>query len=277
MLDDVLVLAAQRAQLGELLGDAGERDVEDRAHARRQRADLDLRRGADDVALGGNELSRQRMLERRQAASRQQRVVAVDLGDAAPSAPTRRTPAPAGCRASCASRAHLALDLGVDLASALSSSHRPSILFRTTMRPPCVAASSPASAAFQTSRSVFVTPASAARMNSTACAFGSRLSVSSGSVPIAFKPGRVEDDQPLLQQRMREIDDRVTPARNVDAALVAALERAPAMSSSSSTKSPYLRAQGDRHALDLRHARERFAPSGPPTTRSSGNVTHSSA
>ena len=36
---------------------------------------------------------------------------------------------------------------------------------------------------------------------------------------------RVEDDQPLLQQRMREVDDRVAPARDVDAALVAVLER----------------------------------------------------
>ena len=73
--------------------------------------------------------------------------------------------------------------------SVFRSSHRPSILLRMTMRPALVAGSSPARCWFHTSRSVLVTPASAARMNSSACALGSRLSVSSGSVPIAFRPG----------------------------------------------------------------------------------------
>ena len=74
-------------------------------------------------------------------------------------------------------------------AALFSSSQRPSILFRMTIRPRRVAASSPARCRRHTSRSVFVTPASAARMNSTACACGSSDSVSSGSVPIAFSPG----------------------------------------------------------------------------------------
>ena len=69
------------------------------------------------------------------------------------------------------------------------SSHSPSILLRITRRPARVASSVPARCSFQTSRSVFVTPVSAARMKSTACADGSSDSVSSGSVPIALSPG----------------------------------------------------------------------------------------
>jgi hypothetical protein len=42
---------------------------------------------------------------------------------------------------------------------------------------------------FHTAASLFDTPVSTARMNSTAWALGRRLSVSSGSVPIAFRPG----------------------------------------------------------------------------------------
>ena len=65
-----------------------------------------------------------------------------------------------------------------------NSSHMLSILFSTTIR-----AGPPPIWSRQTSISLLVTPVSAARMNSTACAFGIRFSVSSGSVPIAFRPG----------------------------------------------------------------------------------------
>ena len=69
VLDDVLVLAAQRAELGQLLGDAVLPGVEERADARGERLHLGLRRRADDVALGRNELARQRVLEDRAAGS----------------------------------------------------------------------------------------------------------------------------------------------------------------------------------------------------------------
>ena len=78
-IDDVLVLAAQRGELVQLLVDARQSRVEDRVRACRDRPHVGLRRGADDVALGGNELAGQRVLERRQPASCQQRVVAVHL------------------------------------------------------------------------------------------------------------------------------------------------------------------------------------------------------
>ena len=67
-----------------------------------------------------------------------------------------------------------------------SSSQRPSILLSTTKRPARCAG---LMRSRQTSMSVRVTPASAARTNSTACALGIRFSVSSGSAPIAFSPG----------------------------------------------------------------------------------------
>ena len=87
---------------------------------------------------------------------------------------------------------------------------------------------------------------------------------------------RVEDHQPLLQQRMREIDDRVAPARNVDAAVVAALERRQDVVVVVAEE-PVLARERDRHALDLRHARRALRAIRSATARSSGNVTHSSA
>ena len=73
-------------------------------------------------------------------------------------------------------------------ASLRSPSHRLSILFSTAMRPwrePPAAVT----CVFQTPRSLWVTPVSMPSTNSTACAAGSSDSVSSGSAPIAFRPG----------------------------------------------------------------------------------------
>ena len=86
-----------------------------RAHAGGERVRVALRRCADDVALRGNELVGERGLERRQAASREQRVVAVHLGHQRLLRRHARTPATAGCRATQRRRVDLALDLGVDL------------------------------------------------------------------------------------------------------------------------------------------------------------------
>ena len=79
MHDDVEVLAAERGELAPLLIDARGSGVENCLRARRERPHVGLRRGADDVALRGNELAGERVLERRQPASSQQRVVAVHL------------------------------------------------------------------------------------------------------------------------------------------------------------------------------------------------------
>ena len=89
------------------------------------------------------------------------------------------------------------------------------------------------------------------------------------------EPGRVEDDEALLQQRMREVDDRVAPARDVDAFVAAARQaiagseslvragRAPARARRARA-SPATRA---RSASLICRRRD----------RSSGNVAHSSA
>ena len=79
----------------------------------------------------------------------------------------------------------------------LSASHMVSILLSTTSR-----ASgpwpSPARCWRQIVRSDLVTPASAARMNTTACACGRRLTVNSGSAPMALRPGVSRITRPCL-------------------------------------------------------------------------------
>ncbi|MCY1513520.1 hypothetical protein D9M68_480280 [compost metagenome] len=73
-------------------------------------------------------------------------------------------------------------------AGVLSVSHSVSILLSTTKRVSWL--SSPViRCSRQIDRSERVTPVSAPRMKTTACACGIRLTVSSGSAPIAFRPG----------------------------------------------------------------------------------------
>ncbi len=86
---------------------------------------------------------------------------------------------------------------------------------------------------------------------------------------------RVEDHEPLLQQRMREVDHRVAPAGDVDAAFVAMLERRENVVLAVAVKAVLPR-ELDRDALHLRHARQRLAHlvGGGQVER---NVTHSSA
>ena len=79
--DDVLVLPEQLAEIGELLGDARSAALPGRSHTSATSARI-----ADRVAsptsrrFAGMSLRGQRVLERRQAAPFEQRVVAVDLG-----------------------------------------------------------------------------------------------------------------------------------------------------------------------------------------------------
>ncbi len=98
-------------------------------------------------------------------------------------------------------------------AAPLRSSHRRSILFSTASR----RGTNVCTYFCQTSRSDLVTPVSSASTNTAAWAFGIMESVSSGSAPSAFKPGRVEDDEPVLEQGVRIVDQRVAPSRDLDA------------------------------------------------------------
>ncbi len=68
--------------------------------------------------------------------------------------------------------------------------------------------------------------------------------------------GRIEDDEPLLQQRMREVDYRVSPARNVNRALALGLERREEVLVLVEAVPARER---HRHALHLRDPRQRFA------------------
>ena len=79
----------------------------------------------------------------------------------------------------------------------LSSSHSVSILFKTTSLE-MLSESPVIRCSRHMDRSDLVTPVSAAKINTTACACGIRLTVNSGSAPIAFKPGVSKITKPCL-------------------------------------------------------------------------------
>ena len=114
----------------------------------------------------------------------------------------RESPAPCGRPRISAEVARWRSICACTCAGVLSESHIVSILFSTTRRESMLSASV-IRCSRQIARSDLVTPVSAARMNTTAWACGIRFTVSSGSAPMAFRPGRVQDHQPLLEQRMR--------------------------------------------------------------------------
>ena len=70
------------------------------------------------------------------------------------------------------------------------------------------------------------------------------------------KARRVENHQTLLQKRVREIDHRVAPARNVDGSLVGRRHRGQHVALI--VKAVFAR-QHDRHAFGLRDLRQDFA------------------
>ena len=80
----------------------------------------------------------------------------------------------------------------------LSASHIVSILLRTTIRA-ATASVCVARCSRQIARSDLVTPVSAARMNTAACACGIRFTVNSGSAPMAFSPGVSRTTSPCLR------------------------------------------------------------------------------
>ena len=80
-----------------------------------------------------------------------------------------------------------------------SASHIVSILLSTTNRDEW-SVLSVIRCSRQMARSDLVTPASAAKINTTACAWGIRLTVSSGSAPIAFKPGVSKITKPCFSK-----------------------------------------------------------------------------
>ena len=113
-----------------------------------------------------------------------------------------------------------------------SASHRPSILLSTAMW--FLWPASPTTWR-QTSRSLLVTPVSAASTNSTACAFGTSDSVSSGSVPIAFSPGVSRITRPCRSSGCGKL---MTAWRHFEISTMPFLSSATAWSGSSASNRP---------------------------------------
>ncbi len=78
---DVFVLAAQRGEFGELVDDVPGPGLEDGGQPRGDVAKIGEAGLADQLVLDRDQVPRQRMLEFGQPAAREQRRVAVDLGD----------------------------------------------------------------------------------------------------------------------------------------------------------------------------------------------------
>jgi len=196
-LDHVQVLATERLEFGDLAVGGSEAcrhrclgGLDDIANlARHALAHVALARW-DDV-LG------QFDLERQQPALLEQRMVGLDLAEQALLRRYRKHLPPVDSRARAVSSAWRAM-LALTAASSRSSSHSVSILLSTAMQPLWPAPRAVLRCRCQTSMSDLVTPVSAASRNSTACALGSMLMVSSGSVPKAFRPGVSSTTKPCF-------------------------------------------------------------------------------
>ena len=221
-IDDVLVLAAQRRQLGELLADAGGARIENGAHGAGQRAHVGLRCSADDVALGRDELLRQRRLRapgrRLRASSASSPLTFASSAFCADAANTCATRNAEHLRAR---RAPGDRSPRRSPRSDLSSSQRPSILLRITMRP-ALRGRVVAGQVLVPHLEVGLGDARVGGQDEEErVRVGQQVERELGLGADRIEPRRVEDHEPLLQQRMREVDDRVPPAGDVDAALVA--------------------------------------------------------
>ncbi len=221
--------------------------------ARDELADLGLRRRAYDAPLGRNQLPGQRRLELRHAAPGQQHVVAVDL---------RQQRLLRRHRKDLRRRNHQQLRAGADLTRDFSLD-----LVRGSKVVP---------------QSVDLVqddqPAFAARGGVPDQVLGPHVDVGLGHSGVGgedeqdrvcirqqverelglgadgVQAGRVENDQPLLQQRMRKVDDRVAPAGHVDTGVGSRQRRQRV----AVIVEPVLARKRHRDALGLRHLRERF-------------------
>ena len=239
------------------------RASEQRPHAGGERADLGLRRRADDVALGRNELSRQGVLEHRQAALLEQRVVAVDLGKQSLLRGDRehlRGGMPRSFaddftwRSISASTSSCVLELvpqAVDLVQDHDAARlRRRVVARQVLVPHV---------------EVGLGDAGVGRKDEQhGVRVGKQRERELGLGADCVQSRRVQNDEALLQQRMREVDHRMAPARDLDRALdAAARRRAP-------PGNPRLRptrriARLDRDTSSPATRGRALPPSGPPT------------
>ena len=201
--------AARAARASARRAGAGVREAARRPAQRRPAAASSDDLPSTAAALRAAARSPSARLERRQPAGLQRGGVAGRLARPAPRAPTARRRARRRCPAlRAASRRWRSICAARRRRSRQRVPQRVDLVEHDEARRGCRGDE----CSRQIARSERVTPVSAARMKTTACADGSRPSVSSGSAPIAFSPGVSSDDQPLLQQRMRIVDQRVAPA-----------------------------------------------------------------
>ena len=172
----------------------------------------------EHLAALRQQLRAERRFEHRQAALVQRHRRRRRRAPRAPAAPTAETRAAVGRRACAPSRAAAARSAPRPARSVASGSSSASILFSTTKR---VGACAPRWSR-QIARSDLVTPVSAPRMKTVACARRQQAQRQLGLGADRVQARRVEHDQALLEQRMRIVDQRVAPGRHLDLAFVVA-------------------------------------------------------
>jgi len=155
-------------------------------------------------------------------------------------------------------------------ASVFSASHSPSILLSTAM---WLWVTPSPTMCRQTSRSLLVTPVSAASTNKTACALGTSDSVSSGSVPIAFSPGVSRMTRPCLSSGCGKL---MTAWRQREISTSPSWLTAKTWAGSSGSYRPYMRASSTgTRTVSATSLNACSMPSGESV--STGNTRHSTA
>ncbi|MCY1298323.1 hypothetical protein D9M70_478060 [compost metagenome] len=215
MLDHRVVLAAQPAQLEQLLDDIAAAALQQLLRGPRHVLRLALHLVGDDVAPPRDQLVGQHMLELRQAAARQQRVVVRDLCHQALLRRHR-----IDTRLLDAQHLRRARDLPSDLAGNLGR------LAQRVPQPIDLVehgqAAAPVAGVHVGAPQLQVAPGHAGiggQHEYHHVRVGNQAQRQFGLGADRVQPRRVQDDQPLAQQRMREIDDGVAPARDLDHAL----------------------------------------------------------
>ncbi len=215
VLDHRVVLAAQAAQLEQLLDDAAAAALQQLLRAACHLLHRALHLVGDDLAPLRDQLVRQHVLELRQAAARQQVVVVSDLGHQAllrrHRIDARLVDAQhmgAGC--------DLARDLGRGLGGRLERVPKAIDLVQHGQATLAVACAHMAAPEVE----VALGHAGVGRQhehNDMRVRDQAQRQLGLGADRVEAR--RIEDDQALAQQRMREVDDRVAPAGNLDHAV----------------------------------------------------------
>lgn len=168
---------------------------------------------AHDGLLGGNDVVGQIGFERGQTAAPEQVAILADLGEQGLLRRDGKHPVRFDAQGA-RGLPPLRLDGSLDFGRVLMSSHKVSILLSAATRPARASPRQPLIWFCHISRSLRVTPVSAASTNSTACALGNMFRVNSGSLPRALRPGVSRTTNPCWS-RGGETDQRMAPLRDL--------------------------------------------------------------